>query len=76
MRVPDCGHQLLLVLGPHGTAEVEADPGLPCGRGGLLPRAPAATTWTLDPRHVLVAYSGGVTEARNRDGTVHPRPNG
>ncbi|MEU6926498.1 SpoIIE family protein phosphatase [Streptomyces sp. NPDC046631] len=74
--VLDCGRRPLLVLGPHGTTEVETDPGLPCGRGDLLPRAPAVTPRTLGPGHLLVARSGGVTEARNRDCTLYPRPNG
>ncbi|MES9511659.1 SpoIIE family protein phosphatase [Streptomyces sp. NPDC000609] len=76
VRVLDCGHRSLLVLGPHGTTEVETDPGLPCGRGDLLRRSPAVTTRTLDPGHLLVACSGGATEARNRDGTLYPHPNG
>jgi serine phosphatase RsbU (regulator of sigma subunit) len=72
VRILDRGHQPLLAV-RHGTATVvETDHSLPLGMGDLLPAPPDTVTHTMDPGDILLAYSDGVTEARDGTGTFYP----
>ncbi|MER7229283.1 PP2C family protein-serine/threonine phosphatase [Streptomyces rubradiris] len=72
VRVLERGHQPLLII-RHGTVSVvEADHSLPLGMGDLLTAPPRTVTHTLDPGDILIAYSDGVTEARDSAGTFYP----
>ncbi|MET7322795.1 PP2C family protein-serine/threonine phosphatase [Streptomyces sp. NPDC005549] len=72
VRVLDRGHQPLLTV-RHGTASVvESDHSLPLGMSDLLTAPPRTVTRTLDPGDILIAYSDGVTEARDSAGTFYP----
>jgi hypothetical protein len=72
VRILDRGHQPLLTIRRDTVSAVEADPGLPLGMGDLMITPPRTTTHTLDPGDVLLAYSDGVTEARDASGTFYP----
>ncbi|WP_234328379.1 MULTISPECIES: PP2C family protein-serine/threonine phosphatase [unclassified Streptomyces] len=72
VRILDRGHQPLLTV-RHGTASVvEMDHSLPLGMGDLLTAPPRTVTHPLDPGAILLAYSDGVTEARDSAGTFYP----
>jgi hypothetical protein len=72
VRILDRGHQPLLTV-RHGTASVlEMDHSLPLGMGDLLTAPPRTVTHALDPGDILLAYSDGVTEARDSSGTFYP----
>lgn len=72
VRILDRGHQPLLAV-QHGAASVvETDHSLPLGMGDLLPTPPRTVTHTLAPGDILIAYSDGVTEARDGAGTFYP----
>ncbi|MET9823389.1 MULTISPECIES: SpoIIE family protein phosphatase [Streptomyces] len=68
----DRGHQPLLTV-RHGTASVvETEHSLPLGMGDLLTAPPRSVTLPLSPGDILLAYSDGVTEARDSTGTFYP----
>lgn len=72
VRILERGHQPVLII-RHGTASVvEADHSLPLGMGDLLTAPPRTVTHALDPGDLLIAYSDGVTEARDSAGTFYP----
>ncbi|MFD5284105.1 PP2C family protein-serine/threonine phosphatase [Streptomyces rubrogriseus] len=72
VRVLDRGHQPLLTV-RHGTASVaKGDHSLPLGMSDLLTAPPGTVTHTLDAGDILIAYSDGVTEARDSAGTFYP----
>jgi hypothetical protein len=72
VRILDRGHQPLLTI-RHGTASVvETDHSLPLGMGDLLTAPPRTVTHPLNPGDILIAYSDGVTEARDSAGTFYP----
>ncbi|MET9776450.1 PP2C family protein-serine/threonine phosphatase [Streptomyces sp. NPDC006367] len=72
VRVLDRGHQPLLTIRRGTVSVVEDDPGLPLGMGDLMVTPPRTVTHTLDPGDILIAYSDGVTEARDDAGTFYP----
>ncbi|MET8571580.1 PP2C family protein-serine/threonine phosphatase [Streptomyces sp. NPDC004783] len=72
VRILDRGHQPLLVIRRDAASVVETEHSLPLGMADLLLDAPRVTTLGLDPGDILVAYSDGVTEARDGTGTFYP----
>ena len=73
VRVLDRGHPPLLAVQPGGAVALRAsEPGLPLGLGELAQQEETTDTFALPPGHVLVAYSDGVTEARDQDGVFYP----
>lgn len=72
VRVLDRGHPPLLRLGPGGASELDAEYGVPLGFGELAGREPRTERFELAPGELLVAYSDGVTEARDAAGEFYP----
>ena len=72
VRVLDRGHQPLLTIKDGRTCAVDSDHSLPLGMGDLLTEPPRALTHPLQPGDILIAYSDGITEARDRTGTFYP----
>ncbi|MGQ4488566.1 PP2C family protein-serine/threonine phosphatase [Streptomyces sp. SAS_281] len=72
VRILDRGHQPLLTIRDGRACAVESDHSLPLGMGDLLTEPPHTVTHTLHPGEILLAYSDGITEARNRAGVFYP----
>lgn len=72
VRILDRGHQPLLLVGSGGTTFVETENSLPLGMGDLLVEQPRTTTRAVRPGDTLIAYSDGVTEARDHAGAFYP----
>ncbi|TLQ42350.1 PP2C family protein-serine/threonine phosphatase [Streptomyces marianii] len=72
VRILSQGHPPALLLRGRTVLEMRCDPGPPLGTG--LPGLPAATPTTvpLQPGDVILAYTDGVTEARDSSGTFYP----
>lgn len=72
VRVLSQGHPPALLLRGRTVLEMRCEPGPPLGTG--LPGLPAAvpTTVPLRPGDVILAYTDGVTEARDSSGTFYP----
>jgi serine phosphatase RsbU (regulator of sigma subunit) len=68
------GHEAPAVIGPDGVRWIEIEPTLPLGLAGLTPeaRAPAPVRFRLGPTDLLLLYTDGTTEARDRDGRFFP----
>ncbi|MFG2300523.1 PP2C family protein-serine/threonine phosphatase [Actinacidiphila glaucinigra] len=66
------GHPPALLLRDREVRELECDPGPPLGAGlpGQAPALPSVVT--LLPGDVILAYTDGVTEARDASGTFYP----
>ncbi|MFF4173242.1 PP2C family protein-serine/threonine phosphatase [Streptomyces sp. NPDC001744] len=72
MRALNRGHQPLLLVGSRGTSVVRTEHSLPLGMGDLLVGQPSTATCLVKPGDILIAYSDGVTEARDRSGAFYP----
>lgn len=72
VHVLDRGHPPLLRLSPQEVTPLETEYGLPLGFGELAPVPRRVQSYELPPGRMLVAYSDGVTEARDRDGEFYP----
>ncbi|MGW4551410.1 PP2C family protein-serine/threonine phosphatase [Streptomyces violaceorubidus] len=72
VRVLDRGHQPLVSIRQGTVSVAETDHSLPLGMSDLLTAPPRAVTHLLDPGDILIAYSDGVTEARDGAGTFYP----
>jgi hypothetical protein len=74
VRVLDRGHPPLFRLGTaDGVTPLESGYALPLGLGDLAPHEAAEVRcYEMDEGETLVAYSDGVTEARDRDGSFYP----
>ncbi|MCZ7456630.1 PP2C family protein-serine/threonine phosphatase [Streptomyces sp. WMMC940] len=72
VRILSQGHPPALLLRGRTVLEMRCEPGPPLGTG--LPGLPAAnpTTVPLRPGDVILAYTDGVTEARDSSGTFYP----
>ncbi|WP_256332599.1 PP2C family protein-serine/threonine phosphatase [Streptomyces sp. 2131.1] len=65
VRILDRGHQPLIIVRDGDVSVVESDHSLPLGMGDLLAGPPHAVTHPLRHGDILIAYSDGITEARN-----------
>ncbi|MEV5697252.1 PP2C family protein-serine/threonine phosphatase [Streptomyces anthocyanicus] len=74
VQVLDRGHQPLLIVRRHTTSVVPAEHSLPLGMADLLTEPPGTTACRLEPGDILLAYSDGVTEARDSTGIFYPLP--
>ncbi|MFE9699900.1 PP2C family protein-serine/threonine phosphatase [Streptomyces sp. NPDC006270] len=72
VRTLDRGHQPLLLVNSCGTTVMKTEHSLPLGMGDLLVEQPQITTHAVHSGDILIAYSDGVTEARDRAGTFYP----
>ncbi len=73
VRVLSCGHPPPVLVTRGGAREVMLEPGLPLGLDlGDGFRAPAPVSVPLGPSDVLLAYTDGVTEARDSEGAFYP----
>ncbi|MFF6836923.1 MULTISPECIES: SpoIIE family protein phosphatase [unclassified Streptomyces] len=72
VHVLDRGHQPLLAIRGGRAYVVESEHSLPLGMGDLLTAPPHTVTLPLHPGEILLAYSDGITECRNRAGTFYP----
>lgn len=72
VRVLNRGHPPLLRLGPRGAAPLETENGVPLGFGELEPGHSRVSHFALDPDELLLAYSDGIIEARDRHGDFYP----
>lgn len=73
VRVLDRGHPPVIRVNGQGSAPLETDYGLPLGLAGLgIGPGPEPRSFALERSELLVAYSDGITEARNRDGVFYP----
>ncbi|WP_228989396.1 PP2C family protein-serine/threonine phosphatase [Streptomyces sp. DH8] len=72
VRILDRGHQPLLLVGSGEVAVVKTEHSLPLGMGDLLVEQPRTATHTMRPGDTLIAYSDGVTEARDHSGAFYP----
>lgn len=78
VRVVSCGHPPALLLRDGQVRELAAAPRPPLGLGGDLggdgdgDRDGAATVTELRPGDVVLGYTDGVSEARDRQGTFYP----
>lgn len=72
VRVVCQGHPPALLLRGREVLELECDPGPPLGAGppGQAPAVPSVVT--LLPGDVILAYTDGVTEARDASGAFYP----
>ncbi|MBD0746977.1 PP2C family protein-serine/threonine phosphatase [Streptomyces sp. CBMA152] len=72
VRVVSCGHPPALLLRGGAADELAAEPAPPLGLGlaGLEP--PGETSVDLAPGDRILAYTDGVTEARDRAGVFYP----
>lgn len=68
----DRGHQPLLLLRSCHLSVMETEHSLPLGIGDLLTDPPSVVTHSVEPGDILIAYSDGITEARNRQGDFYP----
>ncbi|MCP9959222.1 PP2C family protein-serine/threonine phosphatase [Streptomyces sudanensis] len=73
-RVLSCGHPPPLLVAPGGVREVAVEPGPPLGLGMAEFAAPPPATVPLEPSCVLLAYTDGVSEARDAAGEFYPLP--
>ncbi|MEU8776157.1 PP2C family protein-serine/threonine phosphatase [Streptomyces sp. NPDC048606] len=72
VRVVSCGHPPLLLLRGPTVSEVGAEPGPPLGLGLAGPVHPPVAEIRLRPGDRLLAYTDGVTEARDAAGHFYP----
>lgn len=72
VRVLNRGHPPLLRLGPRGAAPLDADNGVPLGFGELASGRSRVSHFALNPDELLLAYSDGIIEARDKDGGFYP----
>ncbi|UQX00860.1 PP2C family protein-serine/threonine phosphatase [Streptomyces sp. RerS4] len=72
VRVVSCGHPPVLLLRGPSVAEVAAEPGPPLGLGLAGPVLPPVRELPLRPGDRLLAYTDGVTEARDAAGHFYP----
>ncbi|OEU87442.1 hypothetical protein DB35_23005 [Streptomyces abyssalis] len=78
VRVLNRGHPpMYRIFGPQGVCALEPEPALPLGFGDLTPVTASGDStgeksYELAEGEALVAYSDGVSEARNRDGAFYP----
>ena len=72
VRILDRGHPPLIRLGRDEVTPLEPEYGLPLGLGELAPSAQRVGEFAFPAGRMLVAYSDGVTEARDRDGAFYP----
>ncbi|MFF9632534.1 PP2C family protein-serine/threonine phosphatase [Streptomyces fradiae] len=71
-RLLSCGHPPPFVVGRAGAREVAMESGPPLGLGLTRSAAPEPLTVALEPSCVLLAYTDGVTEARDASGRFYP----
>ncbi|MFJ9647243.1 PP2C family protein-serine/threonine phosphatase [Streptomyces sp. NPDC101206] len=72
VRIVSCGHPPALLLRGPGVSEVAVEPGPPLGLGLTAPEDTAVTGVALLPGDRLLAYTDGVTEARDGSGFFYP----
>jgi serine phosphatase RsbU (regulator of sigma subunit) len=74
VRLVLAGHPppLLLSQGGAVTALAVAEPAPPLGLGSLVTGSYAPQTFPFQPGDILLLYTDGVTEARDRDGVFYP----
>ncbi|MCX5196906.1 serine/threonine-protein phosphatase [Streptomyces sp. NBC_00249] len=72
VRIVACGHPPVLLLRDFAASEVKTEPGPPLGLGLGRPALPAVTELPLLPGDRLLAYTDGVTEARDSSGHFYP----
>ncbi|MFD0268377.1 PP2C family protein-serine/threonine phosphatase [Streptomyces sp. NPDC127106] len=72
VRIVSCGHPPALLLRGAGVSEVSVEPGPPLGLGLTVPEDTAVTGLPLLPGDRLLAYTDGVTEARDTSGFFYP----
>jgi serine phosphatase RsbU (regulator of sigma subunit) len=72
VRVVSCGHPPALLLRGPAVSEVEVEPAPPLGLGLALPGAAPVAGVALLPGDRLLAYTDGVTEARDAAGYFYP----
>ncbi|MFB8398662.1 PP2C family protein-serine/threonine phosphatase [Streptomyces yangpuensis] len=74
LRLVSCGHPPPLVLrGSGGAVSLDvARPAPPLGLAGLVTSTVTAQTFPFGPGDVLLLYTDGVLEARDRAGTFYP----
>ncbi|MDJ1130745.1 PP2C family protein-serine/threonine phosphatase [Streptomyces iconiensis] len=72
VRVLNRGHPPPLRLGPYGASALETEYSVPLGFGDLAPAGSDVHHFTLNPDELLLAYSDGVTEARDEHGDFYP----
>ncbi|WP_060177549.1 PP2C family protein-serine/threonine phosphatase [Streptomyces sp. IMTB 1903] len=74
LRLVSCGHPppLLLLRGGGAVGLDVARPAPPLGLAGLVAGAVTAQTFPFGPGDVLLLYTDGVLEARDRAGTFYP----
>ncbi|MEU7566300.1 PP2C family protein-serine/threonine phosphatase [Streptomyces fradiae] len=71
-RLLSCGHPPPFVVGRYGAREVAMESGPPLGLGLTRSAAPEPLSYALEPSCVLLAYTDGVTEARDANGRFYP----
>ncbi|WP_374983398.1 PP2C family protein-serine/threonine phosphatase [Streptomyces fradiae] len=71
-RLLSCGHPPPFVVGRNGAREVAMESGPPLGLGLTRSAAPEPLTVALEPSCMLLAYTDGVTEARDASGRFYP----
>ncbi|MEU8465104.1 PP2C family protein-serine/threonine phosphatase [Streptomyces sp. NPDC029003] len=72
VRIVSCGHPPVLLLRDFAVSEVEVEPGPPLGLGLATPGPPATAELPLLAGDRLLAYTDGVTEARDAAGYFYP----
>ncbi|WP_246042669.1 PP2C family protein-serine/threonine phosphatase [Streptomyces globosus] len=72
VRVVSCGHPPALLLRGIRVAELDVDPGPPLGLGLTTTAPPSVADVPLLPGDRLLAYTDGVTEARDAGGSFYP----
>ncbi|NXY99592.1 serine/threonine-protein phosphatase, partial [Streptomyces sp. BR123] len=72
VRIVSCGHPPALLLRGPGVSEVAVEPGPPLGLGLTAPEDTVVTGVPLLPGDRLLAYTDGVTEARDTAGVFYP----
>jgi serine phosphatase RsbU (regulator of sigma subunit) len=73
IEIVNCGHPQPLQLGPEGPRLLgPADGGLPLGFGALATAERVPFTTTLRADELVLFYTDGLTEARNRAGDFFP----
>ncbi|NKY16380.1 PP2C family protein-serine/threonine phosphatase [Streptomyces somaliensis] len=73
-RVLSRGHPPPLLVAPEGVREVVLESGPPLGLGAAGSATPPPVTVPLEPSCVLLAYTDGVSEARDAAGEFYPLP--
>ncbi|MFI1154324.1 PP2C family protein-serine/threonine phosphatase [Streptomyces sp. NPDC020817] len=72
VRIVSCGHPPALLLRASTVSEPDVEPGPPLGLGLAGPNLAVVTDVPLLPGDRLLAYTDGVTEARDAAGAFYP----